>query len=47
MLVVGDREAESGQVAVRAHGRGDEGSASLDDVVEKLSSEALERGYTR
>jgi threonyl-tRNA synthetase len=47
MLVVGDREAESGQVALRAHGRGDEGSASLDDVAAKLSGEVAARGYTR
>ena len=32
MLVVGDREAEEGTVAVRRHGEGDEGTVALSDV---------------
>ena len=32
MLVVGDREAEEGTVAVRRHGEGDEGTVALGDV---------------
>jgi threonyl-tRNA synthetase len=46
MLVVGDREEESEHVAIRAHRHGDEGSASLEESVEKLAREASERGYT-
>ncbi|HEX5729280.1 threonine--tRNA ligase, partial [Microbacterium sp.] len=36
MLVVGDREAESGSVAVRRHRAGDRGSAPVADVVAEL-----------
>ncbi len=32
MLVVGDREAESGAVTLRRHGEGDLGSKSIDEV---------------
>jgi threonyl-tRNA synthetase len=39
MLVVGDREAESGTVAVRRHGEGDEGSVSADDFAQRLAAE--------
>jgi threonyl-tRNA synthetase len=46
MLVVGDREEETDHVAIRAHRRGDEGSAPLEEAVEKLAREARERGYT-
>jgi threonyl-tRNA synthetase len=46
MLVVGDREEETDHVAIRAHRRGDEGSAPLAEAVEKLAREASERGYT-
>jgi threonyl-tRNA synthetase len=40
MLVVGDREAEEGTVAVRRHGEGDQGSLGLDELVERLRAEA-------
>jgi threonyl-tRNA synthetase len=43
MLVVGDREAEEGTVAVRRHGEGDEGSAPVADFVERLRGEAGSR----
>src|SRR3954467_11427558 len=43
MLVVGDREAEEGTVAVRRHGQGDEGSVPVADFVERLRAEAAER----
>jgi threonyl-tRNA synthetase len=43
MLVVGDREAEEGTVAVRRHGEGDQGSIPLDEMVERLSTEAARR----
>jgi threonyl-tRNA synthetase len=40
MLVVGDREAEEGTVAVRRHGEGDEGTVALSAFVERLAAEA-------
>jgi threonyl-tRNA synthetase len=40
MLVIGDREAEEGTVAVRRHGEGDEGSVALSEFVERLAGEA-------
>src|SRR4051812_6573771 len=43
MLVVGDREAEEGAVAVRRHGKGAEGSVPVADFVERLRGEAAER----
>jgi threonyl-tRNA synthetase len=46
MLVVGDREQENGQVAVRAHKLGDQGSGPVEDLVEKLRLEDVQRGYT-
>ena len=36
MLVVGDREAQDGVVAVRRHGEGDLGTMTLDDVAARL-----------
>jgi threonyl-tRNA synthetase len=36
MLIVGDREAEDGTVAVRRHGEGDQGSLPLDEVAALL-----------
>jgi threonyl-tRNA synthetase len=44
MLVVGDREAEHGTVAVRRHREGDEGRVALDELVERLRDEAARRG---
>ena len=38
MLVVGDREAEAGEVAVREHRQGDTGSEAVDALVERLSA---------
>jgi threonyl-tRNA synthetase len=43
MLVVGDKEAESGAVAVRQHREGDQGTASVDEAIERLRSEIAER----
>jgi threonyl-tRNA synthetase len=43
MLVVGDREAEAGEVGLREHGRGDAGSLALDAFVERLDSERAQR----
>ena len=36
LLVVGDRELEAGQVALRQHGRGDRGAAAVEEVLEEL-----------
>ena len=44
MLVIGDREAESGAVSLRRHGREDLGAMPLDAVVEQL---AIERDARR
>jgi threonyl-tRNA synthetase len=43
MLVVGDREAEEGSVAVRRHGAGDEGTVPVEEFVERLRAEAETR----
>jgi threonyl-tRNA synthetase len=43
MLVVGDREAESGTVSVRRHGGDDEGSVALDELAERLAGEIRAR----
>jgi threonyl-tRNA synthetase len=43
MLVVGDRERESGEVAVREHRQGDTGSVLVEDFVERLRSESETR----
>jgi len=39
MLVVGDKEVESGTVAVRQRGKGDIGAMKLDDFIAKLDDE--------
>ena len=39
MLVIGDREAEIGAVAVRRHGRIDLGTLPLDGVIDALITE--------
>lgn len=36
MCVVGEREAESGQLSVRTHANGDVGNLSVDDVIAKI-----------
>jgi threonyl-tRNA synthetase len=43
MLVVGKREAESGQAGLRRHREGDLGSMPVKDVVERLSAATVER----
>src|SRR5689334_6682616 len=37
LLVVGDKEAEAGEVSVRARGKGDEGKVSVDGFVDRVS----------
>ena len=39
MLVVGRKEAEAGAVAVRRHGAGDQGAASLDEFIAQANEE--------
>jgi threonyl-tRNA synthetase len=39
MLVIGDREAESGQVSVRTYKEGDVGSAALDDLIRTMTEQ--------
>ena len=43
MLVVGDREAEEGTVAVRTHHGGDEGATAVDVFAERLQGEIAAR----
>ena len=43
MLVLGDREAESGTVAVREHRRGDTGSVAVAEFAERVARETRER----
>ena len=43
MLVVGDREQESDEVALREHGRGDAGSVAVGAFIERLDEEAKSR----
>jgi len=44
MLIVGDKEQETGSVAVRRHGEGDLGTLTLDEFSERTASEIAERG---
>jgi threonyl-tRNA synthetase len=43
MLVIGAKEAESGQVALRRHGQGDLGAQPVDSVIASLVAEIKER----
>jgi len=43
MLVVGDRELEGGEVALREHRKGDAGSVAVDDFIARVRSETLTR----
>ena len=38
MLVVGDREAKAGTVAVRAHKKGDQGAKTLDEFIDQATT---------
>jgi threonyl-tRNA synthetase len=46
MLVVGDREAESGAAALRRHREGDLGTVALEEIAARLTGEVAS-GYTR
>lgn len=41
MLVIGDKEMENGQVAVRSHKVGDLGAISAEDFIEKIVKEIV------
>jgi len=43
MLIVGEREQQAGEVAVREHGTGDTGSASAGELAERLIRDAQRR----
>ena len=43
MLVVGDREAESGGAALRRHREGDLGTLGVDEIAARLFAEVAER----
>jgi threonyl-tRNA synthetase len=43
MLVVGDREAESGSVSVRRHGEGDLGTVPIDEFAQQLAERIAAR----
>jgi threonyl-tRNA synthetase len=43
MLVIGDREAEAGQVSVRNRKHGDQGAVSLDEFISRLTALVSER----
>lgn len=43
MLILGDKEVESGGVAVRSRSEGDLGTMSLDDLITKLSQMVKDR----
>lgn len=43
MLVVGDREAESGEIAIRHREKGDLGAGKLDDFIARLKNEITEK----
>ena len=43
MLVVGGREAASGQVSLRRHGQGDQGALALDDLKSRLLDEVARK----
>jgi threonyl-tRNA synthetase len=46
MLVVGDKESETGTVSVRSRGAGDEGSGKVDDFVERAKRLIREKSVT-
>ena len=43
MLVVGDREREAGEVALREHGHGDAGSLTIEALIERVRAETTNR----
>ncbi len=47
MFVIGGREAEAGQVAIRKHGSGDQGSQPVDAAIAMLTHEVATKGLER
>ena len=43
MLVIGDKEAESGTVSVRTRSGGDKGAMALDDFAAQITAEISSR----
>ena len=43
LLVVGEREAASGEVAVRSRDKGEEGSMKFEELVARLEKEIAEK----
>jgi threonyl-tRNA synthetase len=43
MLVVGDREREAGEVALREHRHGDSGSLTVEALIERLRAHTTNR----
>ena len=43
LLVVGEREAAAGEVAVRSRDKGEEGAMKFDDVLARLEKEIEEK----
>jgi len=43
MLIIGDREAESGQVSVRTYKEGDAGAAGLDELIRAMAEQAEDK----
>ncbi len=46
MLVIGAREAEAGQVALRVRGKGDTGALGLEDVLRQIRSDVESRAFS-
>ena len=46
MLVLGEKEAESGTITVRSRDKGDLGSAQLDEFIAEISREIKNREKT-
>jgi threonyl-tRNA synthetase len=41
MLVIGDKEAQDGKVALRRHGDGDQGTLGVDELAARLAAESV------
>ncbi len=46
MLIVGEKEKESGTVSVRKHKKGDQGALSLSDFIDNINEEIKNKVYT-
>jgi len=44
MLIMGAKEAQSGEVSVRRHGKGDQGSMKTDELIDVLKREVEQKG---